>query len=176
MIDDPKGLMKKMFVCPTCGGNMFGTSFADDWQGRAKGYCKSIDTYGRRCSFEWKRSQDEELGLFVDKPVNTSEAQVQNQPCPVQAPRLADQRVVCAAIKNSRDELILGPRHYDRSMIDQIRKEREHWAPATVTQGFIDQFGTFLTREDAWEIAIRRGQIIRRVHGDEGKLFSENLY
>ena len=48
-------------------------------------------------------------------------------------------------------------------------------------QGFVDQFGNFYSREEAWIIAVTNGQIIRRVGGDmsldgEGKLFSENLY
>lgn len=43
-------------------------------------------------------------------------------------------------------------------------------------QGFIDQHGNFYSREEAWKIAQANGQIIRRVGGDEGRLFSENLY
>lgn len=46
-------------------------------------------------------------------------------------------------------------------------------------QGFIDQRGTFMTREEAWKVAVESGQIKRRVGGDErngGTLYSENLY
>ncbi len=56
-------------------------------------------------------------------------------------------------------------------------------------QGFVDQYGTFLTREQAWVIADREGQIhlydpagkgalIPRAAnvGDRETLFSENLY
>jgi hypothetical protein len=42
-------------------------------------------------------------------------------------------------------------------------------------QGFIDQFGDFLTRREAWEIAKDRGQILRDV-STPGTLYSENLY
>jgi hypothetical protein len=55
--------------------------------------------------------------------------------------------------------------------------------------GFIDQEGDFLTRAEAWKVADKAGQIRRpygferhyknqRVAnvGDEGLLFSENLY
>lgn len=42
-------------------------------------------------------------------------------------------------------------------------------------QGFIDQFGVFLSREEAWEVANAVGQIFRKVSG-EGTLYSENLY
>jgi hypothetical protein len=43
-------------------------------------------------------------------------------------------------------------------------------------QGFVDQKGRFLTREQARAIAERRGQIRYRCGGDEKKLFSDNLY
>ena len=46
-------------------------------------------------------------------------------------------------------------------------------------QGFIDRFGKFHNREEAWKIAEPAGQIRRRVNGDTingGTLFSENLY
>lgn len=46
-------------------------------------------------------------------------------------------------------------------------------------QGFVDQRGVFLTRTEAWSIALAAGQIIRRVGGndtDGGTLYSENLY
>lgn len=43
-------------------------------------------------------------------------------------------------------------------------------------QGFIDQFGNFLSRERALEIAKANNQIMRRCGGDEHQLFSENLY
>jgi hypothetical protein len=43
-------------------------------------------------------------------------------------------------------------------------------------QGFVDQIGTFMTREEAWIVAENAGQILYRVGGDGTKLFSENLY
>ena len=46
-------------------------------------------------------------------------------------------------------------------------------------QGFVDRFGKFHNREEAWKIAEPAGQIRRRVGGDTingGTLFSENLY
>jgi hypothetical protein len=42
-------------------------------------------------------------------------------------------------------------------------------------QGFIDQFGDFLNREEAWEIAQEQGQIKEEVSAP-GILYSENLY
>lgn len=43
-------------------------------------------------------------------------------------------------------------------------------------QGFVDQFGTFLTREEALPIARAAGQIRFRCGGDEIRLYSDNLY
>jgi hypothetical protein len=43
-------------------------------------------------------------------------------------------------------------------------------------QGFIDQHGVFMTREEAWIVAEAACQIIRRVGGDGARLYSENLY
>ena len=71
--------------------------------------------------------------------------------------------------------MVIGIRRFDKFMrgqMDQIRGPR--WAASE--QGFIDQFGTFLTRKEALEIAKREGQIVRRCGGDEKELFSENLY
>jgi hypothetical protein len=44
-------------------------------------------------------------------------------------------------------------------------------------QGFIDQFGTFYNRKDAYTIAKENGQIIRDLDGvGTNTLFSEHLY
>lgn len=55
-------------------------------------------------------------------------------------------------------------------------------------QGFVDQFGKFYNRTEAWKIADKNGQILRPTGwekipnprkanvGDDGCLFSENLY
>lgn len=45
--------------------------------------------------------------------------------------------------------------------------------------GFVDNFGNFLTRTEAWKVAEAAGQILYRVGGDTangGTLYSENLY
>lgn len=74
--------------------------------------------------------------------------------------------------------IIAGARHFDvimrMQMLSMDEEERLEWKKSE--QGFIDQFGNFLTRQEAWVIANERGQIFRRCGGDEGKLFSENLY
>jgi len=86
-------------------------------------------------------------------------------------------RVVCAANKYG-DLMVLGARHFDMTMHNQIKVSPFMMAvpPASWEQGFIDQRGVFMTREEAWEVAHDAGQIIRRVGGDGERLYSENLY
>jgi hypothetical protein len=73
--------------------------------------------------------------------------------------------------------LILGVRHFDSIMRDTIESYPEkNFRTIGHVQGFVDNKGVFHTREEAWVIADAAGQIIRRCGGDEGKLFSENLY
>jgi hypothetical protein len=43
-------------------------------------------------------------------------------------------------------------------------------------QGFIDQFGNFLTRKEAYIIARNNGQIYRELDNDTNELYSEHLY
>ncbi len=74
--------------------------------------------------------------------------------------------------------MILGARHWDVPMhvtIGPDEKEQEFWSRAD--SGFIDQFGNYLTREEAFVIAERQGQI-RHTLGNEHskKLYSEHLY
>jgi hypothetical protein len=93
--------------------------------------------------------------------------------------QLADQRVVCAAQRNrTTGAIVTGARHFDKTMHNTIAlidpNHEQGWAQSQ--SGFIDQFGTFLTREEAWIVATLRGQIIRRCGNDERQLFSENLY
>lgn len=89
--------------------------------------------------------------------------------------------VVCSACKSQCGELMLiGARHYD-SLMHKTMKALEgagyKWTAGE--QGFVDQYGEFMTREEAWIVARASGQIRRRVGGDTlngGRLFSENLY
>lgn len=79
-------------------------------------------------------------------------------------------RVVCAAMRNSNGTIVCGARHWDRIM-HQHASGKSGWE-----QGFIDQLGEFMTREEAYKVAVEAGQIVRRCGGDDGRLFSENLY
>jgi len=87
------------------------------------------------------------------------------------------QRVVCAAIRHKQTQLVLcGARHFDYIMLNHISEtELEGWADAD--QGFIDQWGNFLTRQEAYIIAERQGQLTAQgAPHTKGILYSEDLY
>jgi len=97
-----------------------------------------------------------------------------------------DLYIVCAANRSSVDGyVILGARHFDKRMQMQIRRLATKHHEYT-EQGFVDQFGDFHNREDAWEIAYNAGQLYRAQRDVEkrggnplsptGTLFSEDLY
>lgn len=89
-------------------------------------------------------------------------------------------RIVCAAIKNSKGRIIVGARHYDGIMHTALNycTDRADWEDhSQIVQGFIDQRGNFLTREEAFIIATENNQIIRKCGSEHtGRLYSENLY
>lgn len=91
-------------------------------------------------------------------------------------------RVVCAAVRMSDIDhsLVLGPRHWDETMHKQCAVLVWLTLPDPhEEQGFIDQFGVFMDRQEAWKVAEAAGQIIYRCGGDDangGTLYSENLY
>ncbi len=88
-----------------------------------------------------------------------------------------EQRIVCAAIRNKRGLIICGARHFDVCMKNQIEKSTGWWGdPSQIEEGFIDNKGTFLNRNEAYLIAFKNNQILRRVGGDKNTLYSENLY
>lgn len=92
--------------------------------------------------------------------------------------------VVCAACRHEGTGLIIpGPRHFDETMRKLIEAI---WHPSLTgkwphdfEQGFIDQRGQFLTREEAMDIAKAAGQPIdieMGCGGSETVLYSEGLY
>ncbi len=101
-----------------------------------------------------------------------------------------ERRVVCAANRNKNGDMILGARHWDgvmqqayRIYMNQLDFDEKEVKDLTdfKEQGFINTWGEFLTRNQAWKVAEHNNQIINRVGGDTsdkgvGKLFSENLY
>ena len=98
-----------------------------------------------------------------------------------------EQRIVCAAIMATEGiygistEIILGVRHFDTHMhttINAIVNARTGFAyinNSNSVQGFIDNKGAFLDREEALKVAEAAGQIIKK-HPPEDQLFSEDLY
>lgn len=95
-------------------------------------------------------------------------------------PTPGTERIVCAAIRKG-DNIICGARHYDMIMRQQIKNSVFDWYVdrSKVEQGFIDQYGKFYSRTEAWPIALHQCQIRHRCVGDDadgGTLYSENLY
>lgn len=93
---------------------------------------------------------------------------------------------MCAANRLPDGTMFIGARHWDMHMIQQAdiykkANDIEEKVLAGAEQGFIDQFGNFLTRAEAWKVAVEKNQIIRycgseRSNKDKGILFSEHLY
>jgi len=83
-------------------------------------------------------------------------------------------RIVCAA-RRKEGVVVTGARHSDKVIKGQMEAINgfKWWQGGE--QGFIDQFGDFLTREEAWDVAVEQGQIRREV-SSPGTLFSENIY
>lgn len=91
-------------------------------------------------------------------------------------------RVVCAANKQSDGTILLGARHWDSCMHATAKLLEYPWPKDSEIQGFIDQFGVFMDRCEAWNVALAAGQI-RYIESwnyrpSEGGyvLYSENLY
>ena len=92
-------------------------------------------------------------------------------------------RVVCAALRASDGRLLLGIRHYSRDMHEQIARRDDRnrfYRLHDPDQGFVDQFGVYMTREEAYRVAEAAGQIVYPEACGEGldgpKLYSEGLY
>lgn len=86
------------------------------------------------------------------------------------------QRIVCAANKLPDGTVILSVRHFDKWMAaiyDRIDPQ-EKLVPGEEIQGFVDNKGNFLTREQAYEVALKSGQCFK--HPYKTELFSEDLY
>lgn len=72
--------------------------------------------------------------------------------------------------------IITGIRHFSPEMRETMKRiYGEGYHLKVKKQGFVDQFGKFLSRKEAWKVAKKEGQIIREV-APPGTLYSENLY
>jgi hypothetical protein len=89
------------------------------------------------------------------------------------------QRRIAQAAISYGGYIVTGTRHYCPIMDLQINSVGHHdlkryaGGLSEVVQGFTDQYGTFLTRKEAWVIAEAAGQI-RRVTDTPGTLYSED--
>ena len=86
--------------------------------------------------------------------------------------------IVCAAARCVKTGIVVcGVRHGDDSMLpfsDKFYSKHDF-----DEQGFVDNKGVFLNRNEAWKVAEKAGQIKYRVYSDNangGTLYSENLY
>ena len=89
------------------------------------------------------------------------------------------QRVVCAAMRMRDGLIVTGVRHFSPDMHAVLKRLYPHQRYCTLVseQGFVDQYGTFLSRDEAWVIANEQQQVIRPCGGNSrGYLYSENLY
>lgn len=100
----------------------------------------------------------------------------QHIPIPSKRDNLMELRIVCAAIRSVAGDVITSARHYDQNMHKLIRmmKDPEVFYHQC-DQGFIDQFGKFYTREEAYILAKKNNQIIRDCDVED-ELYSEHLY
>lgn len=93
-------------------------------------------------------------------------------------------RYVDDAVDNSEKCLVIAsPRHYDAVCHATLNAAgvhpghpADHIAVLDVRQGFVDQFGTFWTREEAYRIARAQNQLYRHTGASTQQLYSEDLY
>ena len=96
---------------------------------------------------------------------------------------MKERRIVCAAIRAADGRVLLGIRHYSVDMHAQLARRDDHNRFHHLmgeNQGFVDQHGVYMTREEAYQVALAAGQIIYPEACGEGssgpKLYSEGLY
>lgn len=89
-------------------------------------------------------------------------------------------RIVCSANKLSNGVILIGIRHWDSHMHYQrslmVDDDKAPELTKGHIQGFLDQFGKFYTREEAYIVAEKNSQIIRNLNHSTNKLYSEHLY
>ncbi|AHI61183.1 hypothetical protein CG98_gp162 [Enterobacter phage PG7] len=137
----------------------------------------------------------EQMNKFVEEAQNDDLIETKNvneripEICFVKADwwdgRLLQRVIVCAAnrfkLKDGGELVIPGTRHYSKDMalvLDQMRDKVVSDQVYGDDQGFVDQWGNYLTRQEALIVATHAGQInTRRVKsGPSDTLFSEDLY
>ncbi|SAF87642.1 Uncharacterised protein [Enterobacter ludwigii] len=95
---------------------------------------------------------------------------------------MTQRRVVCAANRYSCTlggvVVFVGVRHFCPLMRQNMQSWHDVLIRATEKQGFVDQFGVFMDREEALKVARDAGQLnISRIKTwPDDELFSEDLY
>ncbi|QIO02486.1 C-N hydrolase superfamily protein [Salmonella phage allotria] len=95
-------------------------------------------------------------------------------------PTKFDRRVVAAANRYG-DVIVVSARHHDKLMNAQLKRLKEVGVIETThtrEQGFIDNYGQWMSREEAAIVAREAGQTnqVRLKNTPFKELFSENLY
>lgn len=92
-------------------------------------------------------------------------------------------RIVCAAVRAADGDLLLGIRHYSADMHEQIAARhdgKKFMFRLDEDQGFVDQYGNWYSRTEAYQVALENNQIINPEKCGKGingpKLYSEGLY
>lgn len=92
-------------------------------------------------------------------------------------------RVVCAANKydcryGGVDMVFIGVRHFCPVMRQNMEPHKDFIKRESEVQGFIDQFGVFMDRKEALQVARDAGQlnVVRIKTWPSDELFSEDLY
>ena len=86
-------------------------------------------------------------------------------------------RVVCAANKMADGTVVMGIRHCCPLMhLNFIRMGYDIDDIAESDSGFVDNYGRYLTRQEAYEIAKEKDQYKPWGHHTPGVLYSEDLY
>lgn len=89
-------------------------------------------------------------------------------------------KIVCAATKHSIDGVefvICDARHYFKNQVALLNYliSTDHEVKE-IEQGFIDKYGNFLNRKEAFIVASKAGQIKLGAEIMNDELYSENLY
>jgi len=92
-------------------------------------------------------------------------------------------RVVCAAVRSVDGDVLIGIRHYSRDMHEQIESRHDgHKFKNRLAddQGFVDQWGGYMTRGEAYLVARDAKQLRYPLSAGSGldgpQLYSEVLY
>ncbi|MBF84509.1 MAG: hypothetical protein CL489_08550 [Acidobacteria bacterium] len=85
-------------------------------------------------------------------------------------------QVVCAANKYPCGTIVLGVRHFCPLMRQNIKAHGIKPTQMDMIQGFVDQWGNFMDREEALAVVKANGRFMRDTGFHSRELFTENCY